>query len=186
MTTQENVEPLEFSFEQTGRDSGISSFSSDCSDSVYPSSFLLDAAKVGTISEIDNLLVISENDAFEVTFLGERQLSRRHTPSMIPWVVEEISSRKCRESVVISVVKRSAFSDYSVLKIKTSFNQQVESFLESKRQVELEHCIKNLTRFSKSFRNPKRFSYLFRRSSDLVFTCYVYEAESEDAVSDID
>lgn len=46
-----------------------------------------------------------------------------------------------------------------------------------------EHKLETMTRFAKTLRDVRCFSYLTKKSGDAAFVCHVYQAEDETMVS---
>lgn len=168
------------------KDSGISSFSSENSDTNQISTLDLLKNEFEIKTKLEERNEDSEREVMrncKLSFQGQYELSRRHTPSMIPWIVECIKLRQEEEPVMASIEK-SHGGQKTVLKISTNISTMNLFQNCSKREIEYEHQINNLTRFSKNRDNPKQFSYLFRNSRDTPFTCFAYQAEDEATVSD--
>ena len=127
-----------FGLENTGRDSGISSFSSDCNESSNSLIFNFGSGQDITVlanKDKNNVEMPKEIHTHKVRFLGEQQLSRRHTPYMIPWVVEEIKGN-CEEYYVnVSVTNSAKNPDHIVLKVDYFLAYSIKPIAVNSRKV---------------------------------------------------
>ena len=171
-------------FPITESDSGINSFNSDVSEvnQILTLESLKDVQGIQTAKESEENSVREVTHSFKLEFQGQYELSRRHTPSMIPWIVECIKLKEQREYVTASIQK-SSVSNKMVFKV-TSDLVETKLFQEAKgSEIKFEHRIDNLTRFLKNREDCRQFSYLFRHSPDTPFTCFAFQAEDEASVS---
>ena len=181
MSQSTNSEKEDFPSEQG--DSGISSLNSEHSETnqICNLDLLKNDFEFQENFEEKKALVGKQIHNCKLEYYGHYELSRRHTPSMVPWVVECVKLKEQNESVTASIEK-SKVSCKTVFKITSNTPKFDFSYINSRKEIEFEHQIKNLTRFSKNRNNTNQFSYLYRHSSNKPFTCYVFEAEDEATV----
>lgn len=154
-------------------DSGVGSFGSESDTSpIGVHSTMAPVVGHARSGDYDNDRVLTSlssvsPDSFTVFYLGEYTLDRRYTQSMLPWVMAEVRIRGTGQMVSLVV-------EQALLRAR-SLNLN---------QVLFEHKLQTMTRFAKTLRDVRCFSYLTRANVDAAFTCHVYQAEDEGTVSE--
>lgn len=106
---------------------------------------------------------------FTVCYFGAYTLDRRYTQQMLPWVMAEVRQRGGSGQMVSLEVEEDCLSARGLYSSRSLF----------------EHKLETMTRFAKTLRDVRCFSYLTKQSGDAAFVCHVYQAEDETMVQQL-
>jgi len=119
--------------------------------------------------------------SFDAVYFGDAILDRRHTPTMLPWLIAGICRRSKRQPVrlVVGDGILSAFPKNE----SAPLHDLTPGHLPNTHMTALFcHHLNTMTRFARIVHSPTCFSYLTRPNFDSQFVCHAFQAKDEATV----
>ena len=104
---------------------------------------------------------------FMIFYLGSLILDRRHTQTMLPWVMAEVRRRH----------------EISPIKLSVHPEMLLALSADGEGKVVFEHKLQGLSRFARTHQDLTIFAYSTRSGAESPFTCHVFQAMESEQVS---